>query len=124
MELDYGESEAIVLSLERKADVLLIDERKGRIAANRFDIKYVGVLGILIESKHEDLIPKLDPIINDLISKAGFWMSRNLIQRVLEAGGELYTKLNMFDEQRGGGKLLLLPIQKSIPICALQRRRK
>ena len=89
MELDYGESEAIVLSLERKADVLLIDERKGRIAANRFDIKYVGVLGILIESKHEDLIPKLDPIINDLISKAGFWMSRNLIQRVLEAGGEL-----------------------------------
>ncbi len=27
--------------------------------------------------------------INDLISKAGFWMSRNLIQRVLKASGEL-----------------------------------
>ena len=78
----------VELIKQKKADLLLIDERKGRSAANRFDIKYIGVLGILLESKHKGIIPKLEPIINDLISKAGFWMSRDLIRRVLEAGGE------------------------------------
>ncbi len=89
LELDYGESEAIILSLENKAGLLLIDERKGRNVASRFDIKCIGVLGILMESKHKGIIPKLEPLINDLISKAGFWMSSNLIQKVLETAGEL-----------------------------------
>ncbi|MBN1873879.1 MAG: DUF3368 domain-containing protein [Anaerolineae bacterium] len=37
-ELDIGEAEAIVLAVEQKATLLLIDERKARIVANRLGV--------------------------------------------------------------------------------------
>jgi predicted nucleic acid-binding protein len=42
-DLDPGESEAIVLALEKKAEVLLMDERLGREAAHYFGIRCMGV---------------------------------------------------------------------------------
>lgn len=42
MRLDPGESEAIALVLEIGADLLLIDERRGRAEAHRLGIKLLG----------------------------------------------------------------------------------
>lgn len=56
IELDAGEAEAISLAIELKADFLLIDEKLGRTIASRFDIKYVGILGLIIEAKSKDLV--------------------------------------------------------------------
>lgn len=45
-QLDEGESEAIALAIELKAELLLIDERRGRTEANNLGIRITGVLGV------------------------------------------------------------------------------
>ncbi|MDJ1173666.1 DUF3368 domain-containing protein [Roseofilum capinflatum] len=83
-ELDRGEAEAIALALEFKADVLLIDERQGRLVADKFHIYYTGVLGVLVEAKKQDLIKAVRPLLDDLIDKAGFWIALPLYNKVLQ----------------------------------------
>lgn len=45
--LDSGEQEAILLAQELHADLLLIDDKDGRLEATRRNIAVVGTLGIL-----------------------------------------------------------------------------
>lgn len=46
--LDAGESEALILYDEQKADLLLLDEQSGRKVAKRLKVKCVGTAGILM----------------------------------------------------------------------------
>ena len=86
--LDLGEAEAIVLSEELRADVLLMDEKAGRAIALERHIRVIGLLGILIRSREAGLIPALRPILQELQGPIGFWISPTLRQRTLEAVGE------------------------------------
>ncbi|MFQ5708190.1 MAG: DUF3368 domain-containing protein [bacterium] len=88
MELDQGESEAIALAIQMKANLLLIDERRGRAVAKRFGLRYIGVLGIIVGAKHKGLIQAVTPLLDDLIARAGFWVSKNLYNRVVQVSGE------------------------------------
>jgi hypothetical protein len=87
-ELDTGEAEAIALALELKADALIIDELKGRNKAEEVGLKIIGLLGTLIEAKQKGLIPAVKPIIDDLVSIAGFKVHPTLFQQVLKISEE------------------------------------
>ena len=88
LELDRGEAEAIALAIELKADLLLLDERKGRLAALRLGVRIIGLLGLVIEAKQKGLIPFVKPTMDALKQKAGFWISQDLYDHILQVAGE------------------------------------
>lgn len=81
--LHSGEVEALSLAVEHDVDLVLMDERAGRAAAARLGLDSVGILGILIQAKKNGLVPEIGPVLDELESKAGFWISPSLKIRVL-----------------------------------------
>ena len=58
--LDHGESEAIILAEELKAELLLLDEYKARRVAEQRKISVTGTLGVILEAFDEGLLTASD----------------------------------------------------------------
>lgn len=86
--LDTGESEAIALASELHADVVLIDEKRGRAECSRRGLATMGVLGLLARAKLRGLIPEVGPLMDALSTSGGFFISPALRQAVLRQCGE------------------------------------
>ena len=86
--LDLGEAEAIVLAKTLGADLLLIDEALGREAARSEHLPVIGLMGALLIAKKKGLISNLREIVERLESEAGFYLSRQVKAKVIEAAGE------------------------------------
>lgn len=86
LQLDEGEAEALATELE--ADLLLVDERKARAVADHLGLKFTGLLGVLVEAKYKEHIANIKPLLNLLISQAGFWIAPTLYEYILETVGE------------------------------------
>ncbi len=82
--LDSGEAEAIALAIELKADWTILDERDGRKIAKSLGLKVTGILGILLRAKQKSEIESLQPIIDDLVNKAGFRIAPKLFAQIMD----------------------------------------
>ncbi|GAK61102.1 hypothetical protein U27_01000 [Candidatus Vecturithrix granuli] len=87
-DLDAGESESIALALELGADMILVDEKEGRHAAQRLGLKVVGVIGVLLEAKSRGFIEHVRTQLDALRQIAGFYMKDSLYHAVLVLASE------------------------------------
>ncbi len=86
--LGKGEQEAIALSMEIGADLLLIDEWVGRKVARHLGIKVTGTLGVLLMAKEKGLILEVKPLVEQLLF-FGFRASSDLVRLILRKADEL-----------------------------------
>lgn len=86
--LDPGEAETIALAMECSPPFVLMDEKEGRRAAQRFGLKTVGVVGVLIEAKNRGLIAEVGPSLERLRQEAGFYLSDRVIRDACAFCGE------------------------------------
>ncbi|GAB4295482.1 MAG: hypothetical protein Fur0025_32660 [Oscillatoriaceae cyanobacterium] len=61
----------------------MIDERRGRAAADRLGIKITGLLGILVEAKQKHVITEVKPLMDALIATSEFRVSPALYNQIL-----------------------------------------
>ncbi len=85
--IDEGEAAAIVLALEQKADLVLMDDYDGRAVAKEYNLKVTGTIGILLRAKYEGKIASLRHEL-DVLKENGFWMNEVIYQRFLKEANE------------------------------------
>ena len=87
-DLDVGESAAIALAIEKKADLLLLDETDARNLAEFYNLIKTGVIGILMKAKKRSLIKEIKPMLDKLRIHAHFWIKPDLYDAILSKMGE------------------------------------
>ena len=84
--LGAGESEALSLAVEIRADLLFVDERAGRRVAAALGVSVVGTLGVLLAAKRTGSIAEVRPC--GRAASTRLWVAPRLVKQALLAAGE------------------------------------
>ena len=87
LRIDDGEAAAIVLALEQKADLIIMDDYDGRAMPKQYDLMVIGTIGILLKAKLEGKTSSLKHDL-DALRKNGFWLSEELHLRLIQEANE------------------------------------
>jgi predicted nucleic acid-binding protein len=82
LRLDAGESAAIALAMETKAEFLLIDERAGTMIARRLGLKTTGTLGILQAAARLGLVD-IRAALTALRNQTSIWLTQSLMDAII-----------------------------------------
>lgn len=88
-DLDDGEAEALALAAEVKAEVVLLDERRGREVALWMGFRVIGAAGVLAQAKARGLLPEIRPVLDEMLRVTQFRLAGHLYDTLLRDAGEL-----------------------------------
>jgi uncharacterized protein len=83
-----GEAECLALAMEHPDSMLLLDDLAAREVAASNRLLFAGTLGCLAQAKSQGIISEIKPLLNQLRTKARFWISEALEARILRDAGE------------------------------------
>jgi hypothetical protein len=88
LDLGAGESESLCLGVEKKADLILLDDKEARKTASLFQLQKTGTVGILVRAKKHGFISIVREEIEKLESDIDFRISPSLKEAVCRLVGE------------------------------------
>lgn len=84
--LDHGEQEAILLAQELRANLLLMDDKDGRLEAARRSLAVVGTLGVLDKAAERNLLDLPEALAR--LQQTSFRVAPLLLESLLEKDAE------------------------------------
>lgn len=81
--LGQGESEAITMAIEMRADLVLLDDRKARTIAEFMGLNVSGTIGVLIQAYGKGLVRDLEPVLDELKAQ-GFHIGDRVYSEALK----------------------------------------
>ncbi len=88
-DIDKGEASALILCLNNKNSLLILDDLKARKLAELLHLDFTGTLGLILKAKQIGLISAIKPII-EKIRSTNFRLSDDLLNNLLKETNESY----------------------------------
>ncbi|HOV87830.1 MAG TPA: DUF3368 domain-containing protein [Syntrophobacteraceae bacterium] len=86
--LDVREASVIQLARERRAKLVLIDERKARkVARNVYGLRLIGSARVLVEARRQGHLESVSEAIRR-IREGGYWIHDDIVRLALHEAGE------------------------------------
>lgn len=85
--LDDGEASVISLAAEIGCQIVLIDERKGRMVARLVGLEVAGTVGVLLRAKRLGILNEIKPSL-EIMRARGIWLSNRLVKFALHEAKE------------------------------------
>jgi predicted nucleic acid-binding protein len=77
----------MLLTRQLGADLLIMDDGLARKYAKRLNITITGTVGVILQAKNRGIIPRVKPILDDMISN-GFYLSEQIRRDILIVANE------------------------------------
>jgi predicted nucleic acid-binding protein len=86
-DLGPGETQVLMLALESRDAIVVLDDALARQVAEMLDIRLTGTLGLLLDAKRANLVPTVAPLL-DRLQDLRFRLAPHTRAAVLKLAGE------------------------------------